>query len=178
VFHSTAAASFQYKSTKLRYSKPVPATVMMYHSFGGSSLVAAALVAATLSARWWRRDAVNRPADASHSRHARSRSHHRHRAATVRRWRLLNQRLMLTEMEDQPGAARRAEDEARALSLLIPLPRRAAIRASRAIFLFSRPPHQTTRVCAVCHRLDVEATIRALSHRWLSARVFWPQHAP
>ena len=67
---------------------------------------------------------------------------------------------------------------ARVLSLLVPLPRRAAIRASRAIFLFSRPPHMTTRVCAVCHRLDVEATIRALSHRWLSARVFWPQHAP
>jgi hypothetical protein len=174
VFHSTAAASFQFQyKASLQYLY-----VMMYHSSGGSSLVAAALVAATLSARWWRRDAVNRPADASHSRHARSRSHHRHRAATVRRWRLLNQRLMLTEMEDQPGAARRAEDEARALSLLIPLPRRAAIRASRAIFLFPRPPHQTTRVCAVCHRLDVEATIRALSHRWLSARVFWPQHAP
>ena len=45
---------------------------------------------------------------------ARARSHHGHRAATVTPQ---TQRLMLTEMEDQPRAARRAEDEARVVFL-------------------------------------------------------------
>jgi hypothetical protein len=54
------------------------------------------------------------PTDARHSRRARARSHHGHRAATVT---LQSQRLMLTEMEDQPRAARRAEDEARVVFL-------------------------------------------------------------
>ncbi len=54
------------------------------------------------------------PTDARHSRRARARNHHGHRAATIT---LQSQRLMLTEMEDQPRAARRAEDEARVVFL-------------------------------------------------------------
>ena len=54
------------------------------------------------------------PTDARHSRRARARSHHGHRAAPVTPQ---SQRLMLTEMEDQPRAARRAEDEARVVFL-------------------------------------------------------------
>ena len=45
---------------------------------------------------------------------ARARSHHGHHAATETPQ---LQRLMFTEMEDQPRAARRAEDEARVLFL-------------------------------------------------------------
>ena len=40
---------------------------------------------------------------------------------------------MTTEKEDQPRAARRADDEARVLFLQVPLPRRVATRASRTI---------------------------------------------
>jgi hypothetical protein len=52
--------------------------------------------------------------DARHSRRARARGDHGHRAATVTPQ---LKRLMLTEMEDQPRAARSAEDEARVLCL-------------------------------------------------------------
>ena len=68
---------------------------------------------------WWRCDAANRPptrapagrepTDAHHSRRARARSHHGHRAATVTPQ---VHRLMFTEMEDQPRAGRRAKDKA------------------------------------------------------------------
>ena len=54
------------------------------------------------------------PTDARHSRRARARSHHGHSAATVTPQLHM---LMFTEMEDQPRAARRAEDEARVLFL-------------------------------------------------------------
>ena len=54
------------------------------------------------------------PTDARHSRRARARSHHGHREATKTPQ---LQRLLLTENEDQPRAARRAEDEARVLLL-------------------------------------------------------------
>ena len=54
------------------------------------------------------------PTDARHSRRARARSHHGRRAATETPQ---LQRLLFTEMEEQPRAARRVEDEARVLFL-------------------------------------------------------------
>ena len=64
---------------------------------------------------WWRCDAANRPptrapagrepTDARHSRRARARSHHGHRAATVTPQ---LHTLMFTEMEDQPRDGRSA----------------------------------------------------------------------
>jgi len=54
------------------------------------------------------------PTDARHSRRARARSHHGRREATETPQ---LQGLLFTEMEDQPRAARRAEDEARVLYL-------------------------------------------------------------
>jgi hypothetical protein len=54
------------------------------------------------------------PTDARHSLRALARTHHGRRAATETpqlQW------LLFTEKEDQPRAARRAEDEARVLSL-------------------------------------------------------------
>ena len=55
------------------------------------------------------------PTDARHSQRARSRSHHGHRAATVKPQSL--RRLIFTEKEDLPWAAQRAVDEARVLTL-------------------------------------------------------------
>ena len=54
------------------------------------------------------------PTDARHSRRARARAHHGHREATKTPQ---LQRLLFTEKEDQPRAARRAEDEAGVLLL-------------------------------------------------------------
>ena len=54
------------------------------------------------------------PTDARHSRRARARSHHGDSAAPETPQ---LQRLLFTEKEDQPRAARRAEDEARVVFL-------------------------------------------------------------
>ena len=54
------------------------------------------------------------PTDARHSRRALARTHQGRRAATETPQ---LQRLLFTEMEDQPRAARRVEDEARVLFL-------------------------------------------------------------
>ena len=103
------------------------------------------------------------PTDARHSRCARARGHHGHRAATVTPQ---LKRLMLTEMEDQPRAARRARRGrgARAFPLgAAATPRDHA--CSSHLFLSEGPPHRDRRERAACHRPDLEATIRAFSHR-------------
>ena len=94
---------------------------------------------------------------------ARARGHHGHRAATVTPQ---LKRLMLTEMEDQPRAARRARRRrgARAFPLgAAATPRDHA--CSSHLFLSEGPPHRDRRERAACHRPDLEATIRAFSHR-------------
>ena len=92
-----------------------------------------------------------------------ARGHHDHRAATVTPQ---LKRLMLTEMEDQPRAARRARRRrgARAFPLgAAATPRDHA--CSSHLFLSEGPPHRDRRERAACHRPDLEATIRAFSHR-------------